>query len=152
MKDKEYWIKKFDLQPHPKEEKGYFKETFRDEFQVTGTAGKSRSASTLIYFLHLHDTLQPTTTFFKVQSVESIHWYYGDPVNLYYIDEAKKSLEKVVLGEEDFHFCFPRDTWFTRLCEKEDGYALVGASVAPGFDFEDLVTTEFQTLQHLLQK
>ena len=28
-KNKEFWIKKFDLQPHPKETKGFFKETFR---------------------------------------------------------------------------------------------------------------------------
>ena len=26
---KEYWIEKLGLQPHPKEDKGFFKETFR---------------------------------------------------------------------------------------------------------------------------
>jgi len=43
MKDKEYWINKFDLQPHPKETKGFFKETFRDEFTVIGCSGEQRS-------------------------------------------------------------------------------------------------------------
>jgi predicted cupin superfamily sugar epimerase len=43
MKDKEYWINKFDLQPHPKETKGFFKETFRDEFTVIGSSGEQRS-------------------------------------------------------------------------------------------------------------
>ena len=39
-----------------------------------------------------------------------------------------------------------------RLCEVKDGYSLVGAAVAPGFDFQDLQTTEFKNLQHLIKK
>lgn len=35
-KDKEYWIKKFDLQPHPKETAGFFKETFRQGIDSVG--------------------------------------------------------------------------------------------------------------------
>jgi len=151
MKDKEHWIKKFDLQPHPKEEAGFFRETFRDEFQVTGVAGEPRAASTLIYFLHVHETLKTNTTFFKVKSTETIHWYYGDPLMLYYIKEETGTLEKFELGVEDFHFAFPRGCWFTRLCEKKDGYSLIGASVAPGFDFKDLETTDYQSLQHLIK-
>ena len=40
------------------------------------------------------------------------------------------------LGVDEFQFAFPRGVWFTRLCEVDDGYSLVGASVAPGFDFQ----------------
>ena len=47
-----YWIKKLDLGKHFLEW-GYFKETLRDENMVTTKDGEQRSASTLIYFLHL---------------------------------------------------------------------------------------------------
>ena len=47
-----YWIEKLKLEKHFLEW-GYFKETLRDENMVTTKEGKQRSASTLIYFLHL---------------------------------------------------------------------------------------------------
>ena len=65
-------------------------------------------------------------------------------------DAASAELEKVVLGPEDqFHFCFPRQRWFTRLCltDQADGFSLVGATVAPGFDFADLETRTYGQLQ-----
>ena len=34
---------------------------------------------------------------FQVQSTEMIHWYYGDPLMLYYIDEEKAMLLKFYL-------------------------------------------------------
>ncbi|MEM6498259.1 MAG: cupin domain-containing protein, partial [Pseudomonadota bacterium] len=62
-----------DLAPHP--EGGHFKETFRDDVQVTG----ERAASTAIYFLlkagevsHWH----------KVDAAEMWHWYAGAPLKL----------------------------------------------------------------------
>lgn len=73
---------------------------------------------------------------YQVKSVETIHWYYGSPLHLYYINEEERKLVKVELGVDEFQFAFPRGVWFTRLCEVEDGYSLVGASVAPGFDFQ----------------
>jgi len=148
-KEKEYWVEKFNLQPHPKGEKGFFKETFRDEMQVSGVTGEQRAASTLIYFLHEYDTLQSDTIFFKVKHSEAVHWYYGDPITLYTIQDGE--LKTVVLGEEEFQHVFPRDTWFTRLCLKEGGYTLMGCSVSPGFDFNDLETTEYKNLQHLIK-
>ena len=49
----QFWIDKLNLQKHPFMN-GYFKEIFRDEFQVCFNEGQnSRSASTLIYYLHL---------------------------------------------------------------------------------------------------
>jgi len=148
-KTKEYWIEKLGLQPHPKEEKGFFRETHRDEYTVTGRTGEERAASTVIYFLHDHDVLSENTTFFKVKHTEMIHHYHGSPLTLYYIDEKERKLNVLKLGEEEFHFPFPKDTWFTRVCEVEGGYSLIGCTVSPGFDFKDLVTTPFKELKNL---
>ena len=147
----QFWVDKFQLAEHP-HAKGYYKETFRDSAQVQNAKGKERSASTLIYFLHVPEQLDNSTTFFRVQSTEMIHWYQGEPLTLYYMPDANSTeLEKVVLGpdHDQFHFCFPRRCWFTRLCltENKDGFSLVGATVAPGFDFKDLETRTYGELK-----
>ena len=146
----EFWVDKLQLSAHP-HAKGYYKETFRDSAQVKNTKGEERSASTLIYFLHVPEQLDNSTTFFRVQSTEMIHWYQGEPLTLYYMpDHNSTELQKVVLGPEDqFHFCFPKRCWFTRLCltDKKEGFSLVGATVAPGFEFSDLETRTYGELK-----
>ena len=146
-----YWVEKFGLAPHPAA-KGFFRETFRDEVKVQNINGDERSASTLIYFLHEPEELNDETTFFRVQSTEMIHWYHGEPMTIYYMPNKDSSkMEKVVLGPtgDHFHICLPRDRWFTRLCitDKEGGFTLVGATVAPGFDFKDLETKTYAELK-----
>jgi len=150
-KTKEYWIEKLKLQPHPKEDKGFFRETFRDDLEVTGRTNEARAASTVIYFLHEFDKLTDNSTFFKVKHTEMIHWYHGSPLILYYINEKERKLEKVEVGVEEFHFPFPRDTWFTRVCETEGSYSLIGCTVSPGFDFKDLVTCSYKEVKHLIE-
>ena len=147
----QFWVDKFQLSAHP-HAKGYYKETHRDSAQVQNSKGDARSASTLIYFLHVPEQLDNLTTFFRVQSTEMIHWYHGDPLTLYYMPDAGSTeLKKVVLGPEaeEFHFCFPRQCWFTRLCltDNKEGFSLVGATVAPGFDFSDLETRTYGELK-----
>ena len=127
----QFWVDEFQLSVHH-HAKCYYKETFRDSAQVQNSKGDARSASTLIYFLHMPEQLDNLTTFFRVQSTEMIHWYQGEPLTLYYMPDANSTeLEKVVLGpdHEQFHFCFPRHCWFTRLCltDKKDWFSLVGA-------------------------
>ena len=58
-------------------------------------------------------------------------------------------MKKVELGVEEFHFPFPKETWFTRVCEVPDSYSLIGCTVSPGFDFKDLQTTAFKNLKSL---
>ena len=82
-KSVQHWVDKLQLAAHPNA-KGYYKETFRDSSQVQNGKGEERSASTLIYFLHVPEQLDNSTTFFRVQSTEMIHWYQGEPLTLYY--------------------------------------------------------------------
>ena len=48
----QFWVDKFQLAEHP-HAKGYYKATIRDSAQVANAMGEERSASTLIYFLHV---------------------------------------------------------------------------------------------------
>ena len=147
----QHWVDKLQLAAHPNA-KGYYKETFKDSVQVKNDEGKDRSASTLIYFLHVTEQLDNSTTFFRIQTTEMVHWYQGEPITLYYMpDKNTTELEKVVLGPEhdQFHFCFPRQRWISRLCltDKKDGFSLVGATFAPGLDFQDMETRTFGELK-----
>ena len=86
---------------------------------------------------------------------EMIHFYHGHPLTLYYMPDVDSlKMEKVVLGsnpqkDEKFFQCLPTDRWFTRLCESDnpEDYSLVGASVAPGFDFNDLKTATYESIR-----
>ena len=63
----QHWVDKLQLAAHPNA-KGYYKETFKDSVQVKNDEGKDRSASTLIYFLHVPEQLDNSTTFFRIQT------------------------------------------------------------------------------------
>ncbi|MFZ9000761.1 MAG: cupin domain-containing protein [Bacteriovoracaceae bacterium] len=131
MKAKEY-IKHLDLSPHP--EGGYFKEIYRSDTEKEFIAGK-RSLLTSIYFLlekgqksHWH----------KIKSDEQWHFYAGAPLTICIIKENK--LEKLSLGPnikngESLFINIPADHWFGAFSNGD--FTLVGATVAPGFDFQD---------------
>jgi predicted cupin superfamily sugar epimerase len=100
------------LQPHPKEG-GYFRETYRAAEAVPAAAldpryGGGRAHSTAIYYL-----LTPGTysALHRVASDEVYHFYLGDPIEML----------QLAPGAPGAHH----------------GFALLGATVAPGFDYAD---------------
>jgi hypothetical protein len=141
-----YWIEKLDLEKHP--EGGYFKEVYRsDEFlekeNLPARFHGKRCFATSIYFLLNNDNI---SSFHRIKSDETWHFYYGNPVIIYIIDE-KENLLTVSLGNnpekgEVLQFTVPKNCWFAASISDENketgfGYCLVGCTVAPGFDFED---------------
>lgn len=82
MHNKEYWIEKLNLQPHP--EGGYFKETYRSELlesfeEINGI----RNVSTGIYFLLTKGNF---SAFHRIKSDEMWHFYDGSPVSIHVIE------------------------------------------------------------------
>ena len=151
MKPARFWIEKLALTAHP--EGGWFKETFRseDEFskqQLPERYSSPRNASTCIYYL-LNQT--DRSCFHRLQSDESWHYYAGgSPVRLYIISDEGK-LETKLLGRdpennESFQVHIPRNHWFAAELTNQNDYALVGCTVAPGFNFEDFEMGTFQQL------
>jgi len=141
-----YWIEKLELQPHP--EGGFYKETYRSEsITFVGEEGKQRNHGTAIYFLLLEDKF---SAFHRIQSDELWHFYAGSPLHIYVIDQ-QGHLQTICLGSnpekgEQFQAVVPAHCWFASCMAQPHTYALVGCTVAPGFDFQDFEMAERNTL------
>lgn len=155
MDTADYWINKLDMFPHPGLETGYLVEVFRDPHKVLGTGGNQRNAGTNIYFLHkAAPPLDQKTVFFRMKNSELLNFYRGRPLDLLFMPDPKSpKIERLKLGpnldkgEKYFH-ALPRDRWFVRRLEVEPGenpedpgiYSLIGCTVVPGYDPEDIET------------
>ena len=132
------------LQPHPKEG-GYFRETYRAAEAVQAAAldpryGGGRAHSTAIYYL-----LTPGTysALHRVASDEVYHFYLGDPIEM--LQLPPEAPGRTVLIGPDLaagmrpQLVVPRGVWQgSRLAPgAHHGFALLGATVAPGFDYAD---------------
>lgn len=145
--DKNALIRRFGLTPHP--EGGYFRETYRSSSQVTrGSSGPQRSASTAIYYL-LSDGAH--SAWHRIRSDEVWHFYAGDPIEVHVID-AHGVLTTHRLGntlthpDAEFQAVVPAGDWFAAVCTAPAGFALVGCTVAPGFEFSEFEMADVDAL------
>lgn len=148
MLDYSYWIKKLNLEKHP--EGGYFKEVYRanDIVSTPNRFAGDRPASTSIYFLLTTDS---PSHFHRIKSDEIWHFYYGSTVTIYEIDQTG-NIKQHYLGcsseneQAGFQTYIAGENWFAAEIEKTNSYALVGCTVAPGFDFQDFEMGERENL------
>jgi uncharacterized protein len=127
-------ISELRLEPHP--EGGYFREVFRSPREVKPLDGRPvRSALTTIYFLLLKGQC---SRWHRVASDEAWHFYEGDPLIVYWIDE-QNSVHEELLGIAPANarpLCVVPAS--CRQAARPCGdYSLVGCTVGPGFDFQD---------------
>jgi predicted cupin superfamily sugar epimerase len=137
----DYWIKKLDLQRHP--EGGYFKETYRSGEVILKRAlpprfNGDRVFSTCIYFLL---NKKEYSAFHTIRQDEVWHFYEGSSLAIHIIDQNGE-YTLVKLGRdfengESFQAVVPAECWFAAAVDNSQAYALVGCTVAPGFDFAD---------------
>lgn len=140
------YIQALNLQPHV--EGGYYKETYRSaiENDYAGFSG-TRSVSTGIYFLLRKGEF---SAFHRIKSDEMWHFYDGDPLSIYIIANSGQ-LKVVKLGVDlkngqQPQAVVPAGCWFASRVEAPGQFALVGCTVAPGFDFCDFEMAERYTL------
>jgi predicted cupin superfamily sugar epimerase len=138
-KDAQYWINHLDLSPHP--EGGYYRATYKSDLTIARSALPSsyqgdRSASTAIYFLLDEGNF---SAFHRIASDEVWHFYAGSSLVVYVIDpEGNYSeLHLGVDSDEVFQAVVKAGCWFASRVRDAAGFALVGCTVAPGFDFAD---------------
>ena len=137
-------IDRLGLQPHP-EEGGWFREVYRadETIDTEGLPDRYRGArawSTAIYYLLTPDTF---SAMHRVASDEVFHFYDGGPVEqLRLYDDG--AWEVVTIGR-DFsagqtpQTVVPRGVWQGARLAAGGSWALLGATVAPGFDYADYV-------------
>jgi len=141
-------IDRLGLKPHP--EGGYYRETYRDAARVArvgaahatdGTQAPARAASTAIYYLLCDGAY---SAWHRIDADEVWHFYAGGPLDIHVIDEAGV-LATHTLGDalrQDgvaYQAVVPAGCWFAAECvgsaNEDAGFALVGCTVAPGFEF-----------------
>jgi predicted cupin superfamily sugar epimerase len=142
MNDAQYWIDRLDLEPHV--EGGYFKETYRADENIGSQAlperfSGNRSFCTAIFFL-LHD--RDFSAFHRIKQDELWHFYTGDTLLLHIINQ-QGIYSQIRLGMnfddgEVFQAMVPKCSWFGANLKEPDSFTLVGCTVAPGFEFNDL--------------
>ena len=140
-KNAKYWVERLKLEPHP--EGGYFRQTYKAELRIPRGAlpagfGGDRSASTAIYFLLEGKNF---SAFHRLKSDEVWHFYAGSPLLVDVIEATGKHIA-ILLGAnpeagQSFQAVVPAGCWFASHVWDWKSWALVGCTVAPGFDFED---------------
>lgn len=135
-------IRRLGLAPHPREG-GHFRETYRadDVWPAPALPARyqgERRAGTAIYYLLTAGTF---SALHRLQSDEVFHFYLGSPVRMLQLlpDGTGRTvvLGPDVLGGQAVQAVVPRGVWQGSLLEPGGDFALLGCTVAPGFEYAD---------------
>lgn len=123
------------LQPHP--EGGWYREVFRSPHRVTTNDGRGqRQAITTIDFLLAAGLF---SAWHRVRSDEVWHLLEGGPLRLWWMPASLDAVHHVDLMVGDStqtpRHVVEAGTW--QAAEPLGEFAYVGATVAPGFEFDD---------------
>jgi len=140
-KEAKYWVEKLELEAHP--EGGYFRQTYKADAMLAkealpaGFAG-ARAASTAIYFLLEGKNF---SAFHRLRSDEVWHFYAGEALMVHVIAPDGKycsiRLGRDLAAGQVLQAVVRAGCWFGSHVADWKSWALVGCTVAPGFDFED---------------
>lgn len=136
--DAEEVIRKLGLTPHPNEG-GFYRETYRapSEYCPGEPFVGARSASTAIYYLLTPETY---SALHRLPGDEVFHFYAGDPVEMLML-HPEGSSEVVILGQGIGtmvpQHVVPGGSWQGSRLVAGGAWALLGTTMAPGFDFDD---------------
>ena len=136
------------LEPLPVEG-GYYRETYRsaEVISLPGRYNGPRLTGSAIYYLITPETF---SSLHRLTSDEIFHFYLGDPVEMLQLFEDGTG-KIIKIGNDIENGCFPqavvpKHTWQgTRLVDGGK-FALMGTTMAPGFEFDDFVAGEREEL------
>ena len=116
------WINKLGLEPHP--EGGWFRRVYTSDRRLEG----NRPVMTSIYYLL---EAPDFSALHRLNADEQWHFYAGSPITIHEL--TADGLLETTLGEHAFQHTVKSGTLFGATVEH--GWALVGCTVVPGFDF-----------------
>jgi predicted cupin superfamily sugar epimerase len=130
-------IKILNLRKHPTEG-GYFIETYRSKEIISSEKRGERSISTAIYFLLTPETFSETH---RLPIDEIFHFYLGDPVEMLNLFEDGTG-KRLILGGDIVNgmspqVLVPAGVWQGSRLLPGGKFALMGTTVAPGFEYSD---------------
>lgn len=140
-------IELLELEPHPIEG-GFFRETYRSRATYDSDPSQGgRSIGTAIYFLITPETF---SEMHMLPTDEVFHVYTGGPARMLQLFPDGGS-RRFVMGRnlergERPQLVVPAGVWQGTLLEPGVDFVLLGATMAPGFDYRDYVQGERSNL------
>jgi uncharacterized protein len=137
-------IEALGLQPHPIEG-GFFRETYRSEQVIPAASLPAayqsrgvRSYGTAIYYLLTAETF---SEMHRLPTEEVFHFYAGSPMRMLQLFPDGNGREVLigpdVLAGQQPQVVVPRGVWQGSRLETGGEFVLLGATMAPGFDYAD---------------
>jgi hypothetical protein len=139
------------LEPLP-DEGGYYRQSYvstdRLPARTLDRFEGDKAASTAIYYL-LSSSPDSFSALHRLPTDEVYHFYLGDPVEMLMLGPGGS--ERVVLGSDllggqRVQHVVPRGVWQGSRLLAGGRFALLGTTLAPGFDVEDLVLADREKL------
>ncbi len=150
MYNAQSWVKHLGLQPHL--EGGFYRQTYVSNELIAQSHlppryNGQRAFSTAIYFLLEHPDF---SAFHRLKSDEIWHFYAGASLTLWLIS-PQGALSFLFLGPDPsqghhFQATVPAGYWFAASLDTPGTYALVGCTMAPGFEFADFELAQREEL------
>lgn len=134
------------LEPLPGEG-GMYRQTYRSRDQIPlehlpQRYPSRRFFSSAIYYL-LTDEPDSFSALHRLLSDEVYHFYLGDPIEMLLLLPGGRS-QRVLLGQDIFHgqqlqFVVPHGAWQGSRLLTGGRYALLGTTMAPGYESDEFV-------------
>ena len=105
--------------PHP--EGGHYVEVF-----------KNNDVSHIYFLLEGHEF----SHWHRITKNETVHFYSGDPLEIYTSKDGEEFETNQIGSNNNFIYSIEKNTWFAM--KPKGKYSLIGCTVAPAFEFEDL--------------
>ena len=131
-------------------EGGYFRQTWSsdDLVSIPGYDGQ-RPAGTAIYYLLTSDP-DSFSALHRLATGEIYHFYLGDPVEMLLLAEGAPGRRIILgpdlLGGQHVQYVVPRSVWQGSRVIPGGRFALLAATMAPGFDARDFTLGRRQEL------
>jgi len=146
-------IRLLHLQPQPREG-GWYRETYRSTLRLSGDLlvprySAARSAGTAIYYLLTPDTF---SALHRLPTDEVFHFYLGDPVEMLQLGPNPEDGGRIlmlgsdILAGQQVQTVVPAGVWQGSVLCPGGAFALMGTTIAPGFDFADYEAADRDTL------
>mgnify|MGYP005705427883 FL=1 len=105
--------------PHP--EGGHYVEVF-----------KNKDVTHIYFLLQQHEH----SHWHRITKNETVHFYSGDPLEIYTSKDGEEFETNQIGSNNNFIYSIEKNTWFAM--KSKGKYSLIGCTVAPAFEFEDL--------------
>ena len=112
-------IRDHNMEPHP--EGGHYVEVF-----------KNKDVSHIYFLLEGHEH----SHWHRITKNETVHFYSGDPLEIYTSKDGEEFETNQIGSNNNFIYSIEKNTWFAM--KPKGKYSLIGCTVAPAFEFEDL--------------